>query len=222
MTTLVFDLETLGDTTTVPTDPDGTWVYNGAITAEGVDYLIDLFRKPRNIAELEAYLDQVQELEDAAWALKDGFYLASAIGVQLDMLGALFGEPRLARTDEDYRASIRARWLAQRSNGRPEELISIVLALSPTDTEILLFDAKQANTLNIFRSGDADALGATFYRILQLAHAAGSKLNIALHDEPEDAFRFGSTDAIVFDDDHGFGWETDNSFGGTLGYDAAP
>lgn len=219
MTYVPFDLESAADPTTPIADPDGTWEHNPNIVAEGVDMLIDLFRKPRSVGELTAHLTQVQELEDALWGLKDAFSLASAIGVQLDMRGALYGESRLGRTDEDYRASIRAAILARKSNGKAEQLITIARELSPTDTEILLFDAYMGNTLQIVRSGQTDASGQTFYRLLQLAHQAATKLNVVLHDEGGEELRMGAEDGALTGD-LDMGAEDDASVGGTLGYDA--
>lgn len=84
--------------------------------------------KPR-IAGLVGELGGLaQEAEAAIWDLISETSIATATGIWLDRLGAIIGEPRDGAADSDYRAFIRARIHANRSNGRVEDLIAVVKA----------------------------------------------------------------------------------------------
>lgn len=78
---------------------------------------------------LAAILDQIQLIEDDAAAIAAARDVDTATGVQLDQVGALVGQPRWGRNDDDYRILIRARILANSSKGTPETLISIASLL---------------------------------------------------------------------------------------------
>lgn len=87
--------------------------------------LVQFKNKPRLAAVLCAFLDQVQDIENALWQLWAQRVLQNAIGVQLDQLGARVGEPRQDRIDDVYRFFIGVRVLVNRSSGLPEQLIRI-------------------------------------------------------------------------------------------------
>lgn len=68
---------------------------------------------------------RAQTLEDLFWSILTQLNIDDAVGVQLDKLGKVVGEPRLGRDDDEYRDMIRVRILANRSNGEPWRLIQI-------------------------------------------------------------------------------------------------
>lgn len=80
--------------------------------------------KLRGLAGISA--DRVQALEDALQQLLRERFLDAAVGKQLDELGEIVGEPRLSRTDRQYRPAIRIRIELNRSGGEPESVISFV------------------------------------------------------------------------------------------------
>lgn len=79
---------------------------------------------------LGALLDQVQQLEDVLFPLLSERGLAVAHDGTLDQLGRLVGEPRLARSDADYRAAIGLRIERNNSRGEPDRLIRVIKKLT--------------------------------------------------------------------------------------------
>lgn len=71
----------------------------------------------------------VQTIEDVVWQLYTLRTLGDATGTQLDTLGAIVGQAREASTDARYRARIRGRILANRSNNSAEAIIGIAQAV---------------------------------------------------------------------------------------------
>lgn len=96
-------------------------------TAEGLGRLLQQFKEKQRIEDfLSAFLDQIQEIEDAAWTLYIERTLENADGALLDQLGGLVGEERRGRTDARYRRFIGVRILSNRSDGQIEQLYSIL------------------------------------------------------------------------------------------------
>lgn len=62
------------------------------------------------------------DLEEALFELQDGFRLQSAMGAQLDMIGAIFGEKRGLRGDQQYRVAIIDK-ASSKLSGTPEEIM---------------------------------------------------------------------------------------------------
>jgi hypothetical protein len=115
---------------------EGTYTHNPNHVAEAQAHLIDFFRKPRNKAVVGAVASESQELEDAIWAVFNGFDVDTAVGHQLDLLGYAVGELRNDRTDADFRAAVKTRILVNSSEGSLEELIAIcVAAVATIDVE---------------------------------------------------------------------------------------
>ena len=98
-----------------------------AHTAQGLGRLLQQFQEKQRIEDfLSALLDQVQEIETAAWDLYIARTLEAAEGALLDQLGAKVGEERRGRTDDQYRRFIGVRILSNRSDGQIEQLYSIL------------------------------------------------------------------------------------------------
>lgn len=95
------------------------------------------YRQFRNSPKLKAYFDawmvQVQELEDALWALLVDT-LETAIGAQLDQIGAVLKFGRGVLNDATYRLALRAVILARKSTGTPEDLIAVARTFLDTIT----------------------------------------------------------------------------------------
>lgn len=56
-------------------------------------------------------------------------YYGVGRGVQLDRIGKILGQLRGAATDEEYRPILRARVLANKSSGGPDEIINVFIAM---------------------------------------------------------------------------------------------
>ncbi len=191
-------------------------------TAEGLLLFIDRYKnKPRLASLLLIFLDQVQELEDALFQLITDRAIDAAVGVQLDILGDIVGQPeRVGLSDDDYRTIIKARIKVNRSDGHAEQLIEI-LALVATLTgveqpaEILLLDVPPA-ALRISLLTDIGPLDPLIvFNLLNDARGAGIKLDfIYTTTLKADTFTFGGDGPN--DPDKGF-FNSDTPSGGKFG-----
>lgn len=84
------------------------------------------YRQPVRQALLTALVRPLEELEQAAYDMTLWRDLATAAGVQLDVLGAILALPRAALSDEDYRRLLRVQILILHSDGLPEALLTIL------------------------------------------------------------------------------------------------
>lgn len=84
--------------------------------------------KPVIAALLRAIVKQIQDLENATWDVIHARRLDDprCVGVQLDLIGAIVGAKRLARSDNDYRAAIRLQILLNRSKASVADLLAIL------------------------------------------------------------------------------------------------
>ena len=124
--------------------------------------------------------------------LRTAYQLDSAIGVQLDALGALLGRPRDGRDDDTYRAWLRAQELVLRSRGRPDDLLGILALTAPTAA---LDYSEGPGVVFLFAAPTGVSLD-TLGQILDLAKAAGVRL-----------WLLGSATSAVFRFDVGPGFD---------------
>jgi len=82
--------------------------------------------KPRVREVVGSLPVQLTILESVADQVKNERSIDTAIGIQLDKVGAIVGERRLGRLDEEYRRAIRLRTFINTSKGRPSDLIFAV------------------------------------------------------------------------------------------------
>ena len=185
--------------------------------ADGLELLLTQFQnKPRLAGVLCAFLESVQEVEDAAWQLLTERDLDSAVGAQLDQLGRLVGEERQGRTDDQYRPFVRARILINRSNGLGEELLTILRVVLGPGVELRLREEYPAAFTVV-----VSELGAltpdTLIRLLKQAKAAGVRVLLEYSlVPPEEAFTFAPASSVELDAPHGFGSALDPTVGGAL------
>jgi hypothetical protein len=150
-----------------------TLVHDPDHSTRGVAWLIDRYRKPRTSALLASWLDQVQEAEDALWQLLVERSLATAEGDQLDVLGAIVGEPRRGRDDETYRIWISARNMVSRSSGTTTEILAIARKLVPLAATVVLEEYYPATFVVRIHGALSLDDGLQIARMLYLAKPAG-------------------------------------------------
>jgi hypothetical protein len=108
----------------------GDVTHNTSHVAQGLALPISQFRgKPRFIAILTAHLNQIQDIEDAFYDLLTLRLQQGAVGAQVDVLGRIVGQPRLWTDDTEYLRYIGARVKVNRSVGRLEELLQILVLI---------------------------------------------------------------------------------------------
>jgi len=96
----------------------------------------------------------MQELEDAVWSVLTERWVPEAVGAQLDEMGEIVGEPRLGRTDAEYRPAIELRISLNQSGGEPERIIEFLRRIAGADAVIYkeIWPAK----IEIYVRGDID------------------------------------------------------------------
>jgi len=175
-------------------------------SARGVARLIDRYARPSNQALLASWLDEVQEAEDALWQLYVERSLATAEGDQLDVLGAIVGEPRLGRDDETYRLWISARNMVNRSSGMTTEMLAIARKLIPPPPYYIeLTEYYPAAFVMHIVGALTLADGYQIARMLHLAKGAGIQFGMTWTVVGDgDTFTFAPADAVVPASDMGF------------------
>lgn len=103
--------------------------------------LTQQFRGKTNVeALLSALAAPGQDVEDACWQLLTERTVDEAIGAQLDDLGAIVGEERQSRDDDDYRRFIRARITVNRSTGSANDILTVARLVLDLDFVDATFD----------------------------------------------------------------------------------
>lgn len=176
-------------------EPEGTTLEHADICADGLSIVLAQFAgKPRLEAVLCGLLDGVQDVEDALWQLYTERWIDSAVGVQLDELGTVLAFPRAGRTDETYRAFLRARVLVLRSDGSWPALLRILEALGVELTSVRQEPDYPAATAAILDDAlPSDVTGPDIFAMLNAAKAAGVRLTVDYPAAGADAaasFRF--------------------------------
>lgn len=153
-------------------------VHNTNVVARGVSRLLFTFRdKPRIVALLTSYLEEIQELEDALFAIwADRLLRGGSLTTEiLDFIGKIVGQQREGFDNDTYALLISARIQANRSNGTRAQLIKITSLLVP-NTQILFYQFNPQSELII----PFGPVGFDPYLIarsfLLVAAAAGEKL----------------------------------------------
>ena len=110
--------------------------------------------KLRFAALAEAVLSQVNDLFSLLGSMISECRLDEAVGVQLDVIGALAGVPRPGGvSDDDYRVYLRARIAARQWDGTNESLAGILAIAFPGRTAKMVDN--QDGTVTATLSGDA-------------------------------------------------------------------
>lgn len=95
-----------------------------------LDLLIQQYKdKSKCRALLQTISKQTEDLETALFELRDEFWVSSAIGNQLDILGAIQNEIRYGKNDTDYRTAIQTKILINNGSGEFETLITALTGL---------------------------------------------------------------------------------------------
>lgn len=107
---------------------------------KAVRRLLVAWNGPNSRAWIEALATGVQAFEDVAFDVLSSTYFQNSTGDALDQWGALVNEQRLGLSDDEYRNFISARMLANRSNGRDDELIELFQLLTSPFVDLFMVD----------------------------------------------------------------------------------
>jgi hypothetical protein len=134
--------------------------------------------KPRVAALLQAYVERVQELEDATWEVLERYTIEGADTARLDVLGRVVGQPRFWADDEIYRAVIRGKIRANRSRGLTEDIVEVIQAVTPTDQPVHVESVPIATAVVWAEAPiGADDIIVALRFLLPKTRAAGVRLN---------------------------------------------
>lgn len=163
---------------------------------------------------VRAFAHQYQLEEDAIWQLFSQRSLATAVGSQLDMVGAVVNLDRRGRNDADYRLAIYGQIAINTSQGTPEDLIGIFNLLTNSQKSLITF--VYPAEVGIFSDHDISGLNlALIYNICQSIIPGGVKLfGIGSYNPDgsgDPAFAFDGGD---FANVAGFGDNGDPAIGG--------
>jgi hypothetical protein len=182
---------------------------------QGAELLLDQFKgRPRILALLLSYLDPVQELEDAIWDVLTRRLIQNAEGEQLDFLGNLVGQPRLALEDAEYRIYLIARIRINRSHGHADDVIEVLTLVEHAE---FLFHDRGGASIEIEYTEVPSTSVLVLLDLARAAKAAGVQLAINF-PSLLDGFIFGnSSDPSTLEPgENGFGDAQGADVGGYL------
>lgn len=150
--------------------------------------LIEQFKGKANfLSVLAVFAQQIQDLEEAAFEVRDDTTLDSSVGVQLDGIGDIVGIARQGLNDADYRVRIGAQILLNISSATIEQLIALVAALgAPTNVTLLEFYPAGVEIYVDQVLVNGSAIGA----VMVTAKAAGVSLDFTWYEDIN-PFKFG-------------------------------
>lgn len=150
--------------------------------------------------DLDPVSAQVQDVEDALWAVWSGRGVSTATGHTLDLLGRIVGEDRQGESDALYRIRIRARIQANLSDGTWDDIHRVMSILLDTQWPLATVSGAELPPAAFQYRVDGLVLSADQIKILtsflRSIRGAGIELRFGWSAGPlSDAFSFaiGST-----------------------------
>lgn len=152
-----------------------------------VERLLWQFRERPNIATIMAiHGARYQGLEDMLFALTLNRSINDATGAQLDAIATIVGVERpasgLAATDETaYRDYLRAKVIANRAEGDPEDLYRILRKVGSLRTQLVEYAYKESEVVKV-RLATKGAITTSYpvaMDLLRQAGAAGVRLELS-------------------------------------------
>ena len=156
-------------------------ILNSDHEAAAIGKLLEQFKSsPNLLAWMGSYLDQVQLVEQGIVDIFAGLDLDTAVGADLDRIGAIVGEARGNYDDDQYRLNLRARVLINKSNGSAANLLELLTLLTESSTGLAIALPTVTDTIKRFEVTIDKTLPAgvdlnlLFYYICQAAEATSS------------------------------------------------
>jgi hypothetical protein len=153
---------------------------------DGAAKVISQYRnKPKFLLRLACYLNQIQHIEDAIFALRAAFNPDTATGFRLDWIGRKVGQARLG-SDSTLRLLAKARIRVNRSQGKTSDLAAVgnlLLSLGWTYDE-------WGTTIQIYTADDLTPLMIETVQDLLQATAPGGVPVFLLQTAGSPAFEF--------------------------------
>lgn len=103
-------------------------------TTRGVERTVTYFKSKENyIRLLEIFLEELQEVEEAFNDLSKIKDVDSVVGIWLDYIGKIVGEPRKSREDEEYRLALQLKISINTSEGTAPAIREIISTYTKSD-----------------------------------------------------------------------------------------
>lgn len=151
---------------------------------------------PKLRALLAAIVGPLHTIESDADDLREKRWIDTAQGAQLDGLGAIVGEPREGRSDEDYREAIRFRVFINVSKGTPPDVIRALGYITKSD-DVQYMESWPATVMLYC---DGHHAGKLIPGVMQdLLPASVSDVDIAV-SFGEEALRMSNPDQVTDDE----------------------
>lgn len=179
--------------------------------ARGLALLPAQFQTTKTRALLTSWLAEFQEVEDALWDLAEAT-LDTATGARLDQFAALLSEPRQGLTNDLLRKVLRARIVANRSQGRDADLAAMLALFA---VAYAVEDFPHATVLVTLDEFPGEGLPARVGALVRRVVAGGIGVQTVSPAGDGDAFTLAEGEDLVEDDDEGFG-NTAQDDGGEL------
>ncbi len=155
--------------------------------------LLEQFKESDQLKDfIRAIFKPIQTAENDNWALYTERWPNTAVGAQLDALGAIVGQPREGRTDSVYALWIQGRILINRSTGLADDTLRLLLLLAPNAEHELVEQHPAGYRVDSFALLDTDP-EAVFDLLVQMK-PAGVRLVFAYSASPAgDLFQYDTT-----------------------------
>ncbi len=178
--------------------------------------LLAVLQGPRSSAVLRSWARQDQKIVDAAAEVRRYCNIEDGFGVILDNIGTIVVQGRRGLDDDDYRRILRAKIRANRSRGRPVDVLevtSLFLDGSVTNTTFTFRDLPPAS---IVVEGGFDFDPSPLRDLLRITKALGVRLDIvASYTLNRPGLIAGwDADPTIGDGEQGAGWDADAAIGG--------
>ena len=158
--------------------------------ADALDRLLEQYKgKARIEGLISCLVEQVQDLEDVVHKLPEDLTIATAIGIQLDLIGTIVVQERLGFSDDIYRSLLQAKVGENVSKSTPENVIDVVK---------LLTGAGLVHLQEMYPAGYGIAIDTTidpslidfFYQRIERVDPAAVRLDQLVCFDPDEAFAF--------------------------------
>jgi hypothetical protein len=144
-----------------------------------IDFLITQYQDSEKLRGFMLNdLDYGNELENELFELRDKFWLATAEGEQLDVIGRIHDWRRMGATDSEYRSLIQIKIALNQGSGEPETIISAFTLLY--GASVVQISQIGNATLQIFVDVPITSVQKQF---IQRIIPAGVELNIIVYNE---------------------------------------
>lgn len=184
-------------------DPTETDLAPVEHVATGMSRVIQQYQGSPALKELIAiYLEEIDELELAAQEVLLAFDINGAEGVNLDAVGAEVGQLRTGLSDALYRLAIKARIIANWSEGRELDISNVVRELLGVGTALDFTEYEEATALLELEDDPPFAFDPEYMATNFLARtkAAGVRLFVFWRTSPaSQTFTCAPGDTVVSD-----------------------